>query len=67
MFDDDLLERARDADASHWDEYRRPISADTLRRKLRIGATRSRLLMKIIRDDAQGRSSHDEVTVQAGV
>jgi hypothetical protein len=34
---DDLLERAREADTRHWDEHRRPISADTLRRKLRIG------------------------------
>lgn len=41
MIDDDLLGRARDADARHWDEHRRPISADTLRRKLRIGSTRA--------------------------
>jgi hypothetical protein len=47
--DDDLLERARDADACHWDQHRRPISADTLRKKLRIGAARSRLLVAIIR------------------
>jgi hypothetical protein len=33
MVDDDLLERARQADARHWEEHRRPISADTLRRK----------------------------------
>jgi hypothetical protein len=57
MVDDDLLERARAADARHWDEHRRPISADTLRRKLRIGAARSRLLVAIIRADSQRQST----------
>lgn len=46
--DDDLLERAR-ADAHHWVAHRRPISADVLRRKLRISATRSRLLVAMVR------------------
>ncbi|MGH3948755.1 MAG: hypothetical protein ACRDSE_06505 [Pseudonocardiaceae bacterium] len=55
MVDHDLLERAREEDARHWDAYRRPISADTLRKKLRIGAARSRLLVAIIRADSQGR------------
>lgn len=41
MFDADLLERARREDARHWEEHRRPISADTLRKRLRIGAARS--------------------------
>jgi len=45
----DLLERARLADAQHWTKHRRPISADTLRRNLRIGAARARLLVSIIR------------------
>jgi len=45
----DLLERARRADAQHWAEHRRPISADTLRSTLRIGAGRARLLVSIIR------------------
>jgi hypothetical protein len=31
MVDDDLLDRAKKADARHWDEHRRPISADTSR------------------------------------
>jgi hypothetical protein len=57
MVNDDLLERARAADARHWDEHRRPISADTLRRKLRVGAARSRLLVAIIRADSQPRSA----------
>ncbi len=62
MVDDDLLSRARDADACHWDEHRRPISADTLRRTLRIGAARSRLPVAIIRADSQQRSSQAEVS-----
>ena len=45
----DLLDRARRADAKHWAKHRRPISADTLRRSLRIGAARARLLVSIIR------------------
>ncbi|RSM35564.1 hypothetical protein DMA12_43870 [Amycolatopsis balhimycina DSM 5908] len=65
--DNDLLERAREEDARHWDVHRRPISADTLRTKLRIGAARSRLLVAIVRADSQRRSAHDDVTAQAGV
>ena len=69
MEGDDLLERARDADARHWDEHRRPMSADTLRRTLRIGAARSRLLVAIIRADPQQRSAADEkpASASAGV
>jgi hypothetical protein len=67
IVDDDLLERARAEDARHWDEHRRPISADTLRRKLRIGAARSRLLVAIIRANSQQRSTPDEMAAQAGV
>ncbi|MEC3975806.1 hypothetical protein QMK34_10990 [Amycolatopsis sp. H20-H5] len=67
MIDDDLLERAREEDARHWDAHRRPISANTLRKKLRIGAARSRLLVAIIRADSQGRPAYDQLPVQAGV
>jgi hypothetical protein len=66
VVDDDLLERARAADARHWDEHRRPISAETLRRKLRIGAARSRLLVAIIRADSQQRSASAEMPAQTG-
>lgn len=51
--DDGLLERAREADARHWKEYRRPISADTLRRHLGVGSARSRLLVGMLRTDRQ--------------
>jgi hypothetical protein len=64
--DDDLLQRAREEDARHWEAHRRPISADTLRRKLRIGAARSRLLVAMIRDDSPGRMAGAHLTAQAG-
>jgi hypothetical protein len=51
MVDDDLLERARQENARHWEEHRRPIAADTLRKRLRIGAARSRMLVSMIRAD----------------
>ncbi|WP_328437541.1 SpdA protein [Streptomyces sp. NBC_00444] len=48
---DDLLERARQEDADHWELHRRPISAE-LRKRLRIGAARSRILVAVIRGDS---------------
>jgi len=47
--DDDLLERAREENNRHVQEYQRPISAETLRKRLRIGAGRSRMLVAIVR------------------
>jgi hypothetical protein len=49
MIDDDLLARARQEDARHWATHRRPISAETLRKRLHIGAARSRTLVSVIR------------------
>jgi hypothetical protein len=51
MVDNDLLKRARQEDARHWEQHRRPISTDTLRKRLRIGAARSRMLVSMIRAD----------------
>ncbi|MGW3131074.1 hypothetical protein [Streptomyces sp. NPDC001123] len=48
---DALLERARREDAEHWEPHRRPISAETLRKRLHIGAARSRTLVATLRDD----------------
>lgn len=45
----DLLERARQEDAHHWSEYRQPISAETLRKRLHVGAARSRMLVSMVR------------------
>lgn len=47
--DGDLVDRARQEDARHWAAHQRPISAETLRKNLRIGAARSRMLVSIIR------------------
>jgi len=49
--DDELLSRARVEDAHHRQTYRRPISADTLRRRLRISAARSRSLVVLVRSE----------------
>ncbi|MBB2499965.1 hypothetical protein H5411_12615 [Amycolatopsis echigonensis] len=47
--DGELVERARRADAEHWRLHRRPISAETLRKELRVGATTSRALVAMVR------------------
>jgi hypothetical protein len=47
--DDPLCERAYQLDAEHWDLYQRPISAETLRRKLGVGSRRARALTRHIR------------------
>jgi hypothetical protein len=47
--DGDLIDRARREDARHWATHQRPISAETLRKNLHIGAARSRTLVSIIR------------------
>lgn len=52
--DGDLLRaEAYRLDAEHWNLYQRPISADTLRRKLSIGSTRARALTRHIRQHRQ--------------
>ncbi|MBB3053067.1 hypothetical protein FHS23_004110 [Prauserella isguenensis] len=51
--DDPLREEAYRLDAEHWNLYQRPISADTLRRKLSIGSKRARTLTRHIRQHRQ--------------
>lgn len=51
--DDPLHEEAYRLDAEHWNLYQRPISADTLRRKLSIGSARARSLTHHIRQHHQ--------------
>jgi hypothetical protein len=53
---DDLLERARQEDARHWEAYQRPISAETLRKRLRVGAARSRMLVAMVRSTSTDRA-----------
>jgi hypothetical protein len=50
-FCDDLLERARAEDARHRELHHRPISAETLRKRLNVGAARSRSLVARVRAD----------------
>ncbi|WP_020641478.1 hypothetical protein [Amycolatopsis balhimycina] len=59
----DLLDRARHEDTRHWTIHQRPISAETLRKNLRISATRSRMLVSIIRAE---RSDDRNAAVVAG-
>lgn len=48
-FVDDLLGRARQEDAWHRETYLRPISAETLRKRLHVGAARARILVTTVR------------------
>lgn len=59
MIEGDLLERARQEDARHWAEYRRPISAETLRKRLHVGAARSRMLVSMVRASQAERPERD--------
>jgi len=58
VVDSDLVDRARREDACHWAAHQRPISAETLRRNLRIGAARSRILVGIIRQSGPPVTTH---------
>ncbi|MCO1575832.1 hypothetical protein M8C13_08690 [Crossiella sp. SN42] len=50
---DDLLARAREEDARHRAEHQRPISAEGLRRRLKVGASRSRRLVAVLRAECR--------------
>jgi hypothetical protein len=64
--DDELLDRARHADVQHWADHRRPISAATLRRTLRISAARARLLVTTIRNEhSPGRDTQAAAVSQS--
>ncbi|WP_328437256.1 SpdA protein [Streptomyces sp. NBC_00444] len=54
---DALLERARAEDARHWQTHRRAISAETLRKRLHIGAARSRSLVAVLRTGSDPEAS----------
>ena len=47
---EELLPRARQIDSEHRHRHRRPVSAETLRKQMRIGSMRSRALVQQIRD-----------------
>jgi hypothetical protein len=47
------LERARSLNREHLDRYQRPISAESLRRELGVGAATSRKLCAVVRSEMQ--------------
>jgi hypothetical protein len=47
------LKRARSLNRMHWDRHRRPISAESLRRELGVGAAASRKLCAAVRSEMQ--------------
>jgi hypothetical protein len=47
----DLLHRARTEDVLHWQQRQRPISAETLRKRLRVGTPTARGLVTQLRSD----------------
>ncbi len=61
-----LLDQARREDATHRVAHQKPISADTLRIRLGIGATQARRLVKIIRAEFQAQTSGDPARGDAG-
>lgn len=67
---DDLVERARQEDAKHRAVHQRPISADTLRTQMGIGAKRARRLVALVRSEAQvyatAKLAKDEIESTTG-
>ncbi|MEU9685391.1 hypothetical protein AB0H31_01240 [Amycolatopsis japonica] len=56
---EELFDQARREDAAHRVAHQKPISADTLRIRLGIGATQARHFVKIIRAEFQAQTSGD--------
>ena len=52
----DLLHRARAEDVLHWQQHQRPISAETLRKLLHVGAPTARRLVAQLRNDIHTQS-----------
>jgi hypothetical protein len=57
LLPEELLDRARREDAAHRAAHQRPISADMLRRRLAIGAERSRRPVALVRSEAQTQTA----------
>ncbi|MFD8387587.1 hypothetical protein ACFV2X_55540, partial [Streptomyces sp. NPDC059679] len=49
--------------AWHWETYQRPISAERLRKRLHVGAARSRMLVAAVRST---RTDHLAVETSSG-
>jgi len=52
VIDGSLLDRARREDARYWEEHRRPISSDELRKRLKVGSKKARALVTQLRTEA---------------
>ncbi|MEU0515463.1 hypothetical protein [Amycolatopsis sp. NPDC006125] len=58
---EELLQQARREDAAHRAAHQRPISADTLRARLSIGAKQARSLVKVVRSEVQLRTQSEQL------
>lgn len=56
----DLLHRARAEDVLHWQHHQRPISADTLRKRLHVGAPTTLKLVAQLRSATHTRIEGDQ-------
>ena len=65
---DELLDQARRVDAEHRRVNQKPISADTPRARLGVGAKRARRLVKIVRAEYQASlGGHpDDISAETG-
>jgi hypothetical protein len=64
--DPELLQRARLEDARHREAVQRPISAETLRKRLGIGAKNSRALVAAIRSERKQQGNTKNPNVNSG-
>lgn len=63
--DDELFGRAIEADLQHRERYHRPISAEGLMRTLGLGASRSRLLTRMVRAEWESQPGVGAAAVTA--
>ena len=61
----DLFHRARAEDVLHWQEYHRPISAETLAKRLHVGSRKARKLVTRLRSDTRGTLDNQILGSQA--
>ncbi len=62
----DLLHRARAEDVLHWQQHQRPISAETLRRRLHVGTPVARRLVADLRSDTHAKIEDATVFASGG-
>ncbi|HEY8455378.1 MAG TPA: hypothetical protein VIL34_07275 [Actinopolymorphaceae bacterium] len=60
-----LLEQARREDVAHRAAHQKPISADTLRVRLGVGAAQARRLVKVVRAEFQAQAASDPLPTDA--